>query len=149
MRLNLAVRHVMALAVRQAPRRPGSQVSRERQAGDERIMTIRQLSTLLLCGAILGCARDGTITRGADSESHWVRRVGAAVPIGTTLDSARATMQGNAFRCEAIPTGAEALGCEKVSTTRLGVVRRRWQAWFTVVDGRVTAVRSATAVLGP
>lgn len=112
-------------------------------------MTIRQLATLLLCGVILGCARDATITRGADSDSHWLRRVGVAVPIGTTLDAARATMQENGFQCDSNPTGAEALGCEKVSPTRLGVVRRRWQAWFTVVDGRVTAVRSATALLRP
>ena len=112
-------------------------------------MKIRQVAAALLCSVILCCARDSTMTRGADSESHWRRRLGAAVPIGTGLDDARVTMEANGFQCEAISSGTEALGCEKTSAARLGLVRRRWQAWFTAPDGRVTAVRSATALLQP
>jgi len=112
-------------------------------------MKAGRLSVLVLFGVLLGCARDATMTRGADSESNWRRRVEAAIPAGTALADAHATMERNGFRCESIATGAEALGCEKVATTRFGVVRRRWQAWFTAVDGRVTGVRSATALLGP
>jgi ketosteroid isomerase-like protein len=112
-------------------------------------MRTRQLSTLLLCAALLGCARDATITRGADSDRHWTRRLEAAVPVGTPLDSARATMERNGFRCESNPTAVEALWCEKTSSARLRAVRRHWQAWFTVVDGRVTAVRCETELRRP
>ena len=112
-------------------------------------MSIRQLPTLLLCGLLLGCSRDVTITRGADGDSDWRRRAEAAVPVGTTLDIARATMEHNGFRCQTLPTGAEALSCDKLSEARLGLVRRRWQAGFTAVDGRVTAVRTSTGLTGP
>jgi hypothetical protein len=121
---------------------------RHRMAGPSRRLS-GLLSLLVLCGALLGCTHDTTITRGADSDSHWRRRIAAAIPAGTALETARSTMQGSGFQCEPTPTGAEALACEKVSKTHLGGVRRRWQAWFTAVDGRVTAVRSSTELLGP
>jgi len=110
-------------------------------------MRIRQVAAVLVCGVIVCCARDSTITRGADGDSHWRRRISAADPVGTSLDDARVTMEANGFKCETISSGAEALGCEKTSAARLGVVRRQWQAWFAAADGRVTAVRSATTLL--
>ena len=111
-------------------------------------MKFTNLSGILLCVVLSGCARDLTITRGADSESHWRRRIETAVPIGTMMDEARVIMERNGFGCAPSPAGPEALVCEKLSAVRLGLVSRRWQAWFTVADNRVTAVRSSTGLIG-
>lgn len=93
-----------------------------------------------------GCARDTSITHGADGAPEWDRRLAAAIAPGMTLDSARAIMRRNGFRCE---TSSADLWCEKESGGRFAIVRRRWQATLAVEDGHVRAIKGTTGLTGP
>jgi hypothetical protein len=94
---------------------------------------------------LAGCARDSTITRGADGEKDWNRRLTAAVPIGMPAVAARALMERNGFECRWIPE-PRGLACDKRSERRLAGARRHWQATFAIREGQVIAVRSSTEI---
>lgn len=107
-------------------------------------------STLLvLCLVTTGCNLDNTITHGADGTREWDRKLKAAVPVGLAETDCKALMERNGFSCENPSASSESLWCDKQSTRRLGLVKRRWQATFDLKDGRVVDVHSATNLIGP
>lgn len=93
-----------------------------------------------------GCARDTSITHGADGAPEWDRRLAAAIAPGMTVDSAGAIMRRNGFRCE---ISADDLWCDKESGGRFAIVRRRWQATLGIQNGRVRAIKGTTGLTGP
>ena len=99
------------------------------------------LILLLACG-------DHTITRGADSEQEWGRRLAAVIPLGTRADTAQATMERNGFQCRTSADSVAYIWCDKMSS-RFNVVRRRWQADLNLDRGRVFEVRAFTGLIGP
>jgi len=99
--------------------------------------------------AIVGCARDSTITHGADGQKDWNRRLTAAVPIGMPSVAARALMERNGFQCRWIAELPRELECDKRSDRRLAGVRRKWQATFEIHEGQVIAVQSSTEIVRP
>jgi hypothetical protein len=106
-------------------------------------------SLIVLCFALAACQGDRTITRGADGAGEWDRRLWAAVPVGTPEHDATVTMERNGFRCRALPDLPSTVWCDKMSGGNLDSVKRRWQATFTVKDGRVVAVIAFTGLIGP
>lgn len=98
---------------------------------------------------VAGCARDQTITRGADGQNDWNRRLTAAVPIGMSAVAARALMERNGFQCQFIAKPQRPLWCEKHSDSRLAGIHRRWQATFQVQDEHIVAVRASTGLVRP
>ena len=109
-------------------------------------MNNRPMWIALTSAATLGCARDSSITHGADGAPEWDRHLAAAIAPGMTIDSARAIMQRNGFRCE---LSSDDLWCDKESGGRFAIVRRRWQATLGVEDGHVRAVKGTTGLTGP
>lgn len=101
---------------------------------------------IVISAPSMGCARDNSITHGADGAPEWDRRLAAAIAPGMIVDSARAVMQRNGFRCE---TSADSLWCDKESGGRFVIVRRRWQATLAIQDGHVRAVNGTTGLIGP
>ena len=108
------------------------------------------LTSFVVAGIVLcSCGpADHSITRGADGENDWSRRLAAAVPVGTSADAARSTMERNGFGCRAIAATVADLQCDKTSARR-GAVQRRWRALLSVDRGHVTAVRAVTALDAP
>lgn len=102
----------------------------------------RRLFTAIAVLLLGGCRLDRTITHGADGRQEWDRRLHAAVPVGMEEGAARSLMHRNGFRCETRPAR---LSCDKWSRNR--GVRRRWMADLRVRGGRVTEVRSNTAIV--
>jgi hypothetical protein len=109
-------------------------------------MNNRTIWIVVIGAASSGCARDGSITHGADGSPEWDRRLAAAVTPGMTVDSARAIMQRNGFVCE---VSADDLLCHKESGGRFAIVRRRWQATLATRDGHVRAIKGTTELIGP
>jgi hypothetical protein len=107
-------------------------------------------TSLLVAGIVLGSCgpADHSITRGADGENDWSRRLAAAVPLGTRADSARSTMERNGFACSVMAGSVADLQCDKTSA-RNGVVQRRWRALLSMNRGQVIAVRAVTALDAP
>ena len=99
--------------------------------------------------AAVGCARDRSITRGADGAHDWERRLADAVPVGTPAGAARATLERNGFRCQAPDSVGAPLWCDKWSRGQFAVVRRRWQAVLELEGERVVAVKATTGLTGP
>jgi len=98
----------------------------------------------------VACGVDHTITHGADGKPEWDRRLAAAIPIGLQLDSARAIMLRNGFRCEAGADSLRYLWCAKQGGGRFDIVRRRWSAVLTLDAGdRVSRLRATTDLIGP
>jgi len=97
----------------------------------------------------IACARDQTITRGADGANDWKRRVEVAIPLGISVDSAKSVFARNAFNCGRFDSRDSTLRCEKDSGGRFEFVRRRWIAVLQIESGRVTRVESATGLIGP
>ena len=109
---------------------------------------MRSLATILPIVAFAACARDQTITRGAEGGHDWQRRLAAAVPVGMSQDSARVSLEKNGFRCP--PAQArDTLWCDKWSGGRFTIVRRRWQAVLRLERGHVAGVRGTTGLVGP
>jgi hypothetical protein len=109
-------------------------------------MNIRAIVIVVISAGSLACARDRSITHGADGAPEWERRLARAIAPGMIVDSARGTMERNGFRCE---ISAADLWCDKESGGRLAIVRRRWQATFAIQDGRVRAINGTTGLIGP
>ena len=109
---------------------------------------MRSLVTLLAIVVFAACARDQTITRGAEGSHEWQRRLAAAVPLGTSPDSARASLETNGFRCPPAQS-RDTLWCDKWSGGRFAIVRRRWQAVVRFDGGGVADVRGTTGMVGP
>jgi len=101
----------------------------------------------ILLFSLLGC-RDRSITRGADGEREWSRRLAGAVPLGTPAESAQAIMERNGFQCRAGADSVAYLWCDKMSA-KINVVRRRWQAVLNLNRGQVFEVRAFTGLIGP
>jgi hypothetical protein len=110
------------------------------------LWTLFRLGTAV---AALACAgSDHTITRGADGEQDWSRRLAAAVPLGIPADSARSVMQRNGFRCYDGADSVAYIWCDKSSDK--AVVKRRWQAVINLDSQRVVyEVRGSTGFIGP
>ena len=109
-------------------------------------MNERAAWIMVISVAMSGCTRDRPITYGADGAPEWDRRLAAAVTPRMTVDSARAMMQRNGFRCT---LSAVDLWCDKESGGRFAIVRRRWQATFGIEDGHVRTVKGSTGLIGP
>lgn len=111
-------------------------------------MTGWKLGILLGVVTSVACvARDRTITRGADGELEWSRRLGTAVPLGIAAESARAVMLRNGFHCENGVDSAAYIWCEKFSDKPL--VKRRWQAVIRINSQHlVNEVRATTGLIG-
>lgn len=112
-------------------------------------MRLLIVAAFLLSGASVACGRDRSMTRGADDSSQWNRRLAGAVSVGISRDSARAILERNGFRCELDSTATSTLWCDKESSGRFAIVRRRWQALFSIQDGRIATVKGTTALIGP
>ena len=112
-------------------------------------MSVRTTAAMTLVAAGLACARpDRTITRGADGEPEWSRRLAAAVPRGISADSARSVMQRNGFRCQEGSDSVAYVWCDKLSDR--AIVQRRWQAVINLdSQRRVYEVRGSTGLIGP
>jgi hypothetical protein len=102
----------------------------------------------VVAAMVVGCRPgDGTITRGADDQAAWGRRLAVAVPAGIAEDSALATMKTNGFACEKGTEPTIFLLCRKQSSGEL--VIRKWQAIISISDGKVIAVKGSTGLVGP
>jgi hypothetical protein len=112
-------------------------------------MTRKIVGRLGLLVATVACAAsDRSITRGADGESDWSRRLAAAIPLGIPADSARSTMQRNGFDCHDGVDRVAYIWCDKLSNKP--VVKRRWQAVIKLNSRRVVyEVRGSTGLIGP
>jgi hypothetical protein len=108
-----------------------------------------RIGVLLAIVFTLGCARDGTITRGADGPSDWQRRLESAIPLGISPDSTASILKRNGFDCQPFNTVDFTLSCEKVSDPRLDVVRRKWVALLAFQSGGVANVRGSTDLIRP
>src|SRR3954467_15253692 len=97
--------------------------------------------TMIAAYVSLACARDASITHGADGGPECDRRLAAAIPIGMRADSARSTMERNGFRCSASLAEPSSLSCDKLSGERRAIVRRRWLATFSTQDGHIRAIK--------
>ena len=97
----------------------------------------------------LACARDRSITRGAEGSHDWQRTLEAVVPLGTSIDSARSFLIVNGFDCPLNESTDSSTWCEKHSGGRLGIVRRTWKAHLLSQSGRVTKVEGVTGLTGP
>jgi len=109
-------------------------------------MSSRVIWAVLIGTASLGCARDNSITHGADGAPEWDRRLAAVIAPGMIADSAHAILQREGFRCE---TSANDLYCTKQSGGRFAIVRRHWKAILAIRDGHVRAVKGTTGLTGP
>jgi hypothetical protein len=109
-------------------------------------MNSRAAWIVVMSVATSGCTRERSITHGADGAPEWDRRLAAAVAPGMTVDSARAMMQRNGFRCT---VSAVDLWCDKESGGQFAIVRRRWQATLGIQDGHVRTVKGSTGLTGP
>jgi hypothetical protein len=119
-----------------------------RDSLDRHETTMRSPAFTLLLPLLLLVAcrpRDRTITRGADGENDWARILAAALPLGTSGDSALALMKRNGFDCQA---DSVQVRCNKRSTGA-NIVQRRWQALITLDHGLVTQVHPSTGLIGP
>ena len=105
-------------------------------------------SLLFFCLALGGCARDHTITHGADAEADWSRRLAAAIPIGLSRDSARAIMEANGFQCREGVDSVAYVWCSKTSSAP-NIVTRHWSAVLNLDHDRVFEVRALTGLVGP
>jgi hypothetical protein len=103
------------------------------------------MSALIVLAA---CTGDRTITRGAKREVDWQRRLASAVPVGTSQEAARRSLEKNGFHCP-VAQARDTLWCDKWSGGRLTVVKRRWQAVLRLDSGRVADVRGTTGLVGP
>lgn len=113
-----------------------------------RSMSLRLRIVLGLLVAAGACTVDQTITHGADGAPEWERRLSAAVAIGVPLDSARAIMLRNGFRCEAGADSVRYLWCDKMGGGRFAIARRRWQAVLSLGDrNRIARVRATTGLV--
>jgi hypothetical protein len=101
---------------------------------------------VLITAASLACARDDSITHGADGAPEWDRRLAAAIAPGMIADSAHAILQREGFRCQ---TSTKDLYCTKESGGRFTIVRRHWKAILAIQDGHVRAVKGVTGLTGP
>lgn len=96
------------------------------------------------------CHRDNSITRGADGDNDWNRRLAAAVPIGMAMDSARTVLTRNGFQCSVGADSVRSFRCEKESGGRFNFARRRWIAILEVdPQNHVSGLRSSTGMIGP
>jgi hypothetical protein len=112
----------------------------------ETTMRSPAFTPLLPLALLLACRPpDRTITRGADGENDWARILAAALPLGTSADSALALMRRNGFACHA---DSVQLQCDK-SSTETNIVHRRWQALITLDHGLVTQVHPSTGLIRP
>jgi hypothetical protein len=107
---------------------------------------MRLLGSLILLGSCR--VGDRTITRGADGDQDWARRLTAAVPLGTSADLARATMESNGFSCRVGQESGVDLWCDKTGAQR-GLVQRHWRAVFKLERGQVTQAKASTDLLAP
>ena len=73
----------------------------------------------------LACHADRSITHGIASEEAWTQRLAAAIPPGTTADSARTTMETNGFHCK---TGVDSVATLVCSKSTNGLVSEKWWA---------------------
>ncbi len=112
-------------------------------------MPSRRATLLVLASTIASACRpgDSTITRGADGDRDWARRLATAVRIGTSADSARGILERNGFTCSAGQDSVAYVQCDKERNRRT-VVYRRWRAVLNLDHGRVTAVKASTGLVG-
>lgn len=112
-------------------------------------MSVRTIAGIALITAGFACAGlDRTITRGADGEPEWSRRLAAAVPLGISADSARSVMLRNGFQCQEGADSVAYIWCDKLADK--AVVKRRWQAVINLDSQRhVYEVRGSTGLIGP
>jgi len=109
--------------------------------------SLRTRLLIASCLVAVACARDTTITHGADGLPEWQRRLAAAVPLGVSVDSARSVMRANGFDCQEGADSVVYLWCSKMAA---GIVRRRWQAVINLRSNRtVLEVRASTGLSGP
>jgi len=127
-------------------RPPARAAQLNRGALGRRLVDKRARRRLLLLVAVLGCARDRSITKGAENQHEWSRRLSAAVPVGTVADTARATLERNGSQCQATRDTVDHLQCEKESK---GLVIRRWKALLNLDHGRVVEVHALLELIGP
>ena len=112
-------------------------------------MRTHRRAFILAAALFGGCAQRATITDGAEDVATWNRQLQAAVPLGTPLERARQTMEGNGFHCVSPASHADPLWCDKQSQGKLAVVRRRWLATMELQGERVATVRGNTGLIGP
>jgi hypothetical protein len=113
-----------------------------------RVLDLIEPKLLLVVAFALACARDETITRGADGADDWKRRAEAAIPLGISIDSARAVLVRNGFNCRPLESADSTVWCDKVSGGRFEMVRRRWQTILHFQSGRVKKIESSTGLIG-
>ena len=103
----------------------------------------------LCCISLAACtASDQSITRGADGQNDWERRLRAVVKPGMTEDSAQRVMVANGFTCSAGVDSTRFLACSKDGKS--SPVFRRWRGVFILdANRRVSAVRASTGMVGP
>ena len=105
---------------------------------------------ILLCAALLlACAKDRTITRGADGNHDWQRLLENAIPVGARADSATRILTANGFKCGALDSTSSSISCDKNSEGRFELVRRKWHAGLHVRAERVDSVKASTGLIGP
>lgn len=105
---------------------------------------------ILACTLLLSaCAKDTTITHGAEGAHDWQRRLENAIPLGTTVDSARRILAANGFTCRTLDAIDSTMWCDKHSGGRFQIVMRRWQAVLHVRADRIGSLRGTTGLTGP
>jgi hypothetical protein len=108
-----------------------------------------RICTVILLVALCGCSR---AERLSEQPSKAASQIESWVPLGTSLSDARQIMQQHRFTCSVVTNGsfeelrgADYLYCDYSAS---GTVRRRWQAALVLVEGKVSAIRVTTGLIG-
>jgi hypothetical protein len=105
--------------------------------------------------ALAGCAHDEKLS---EQPATAVTQIQNWIPVGTSLADAQRIMEQHLFICSTMTNSsfgdlkaADFLYCDRRdSDSRVTpIVTRRWQVALVVADGKISAVRVATGLIGP
>ena len=94
-------------------------------------------------------------TRGIVSEVDMIRVLSGRLSVGTPLETARAFMEAQGFKCSLIThgqfgdrQGIDYLYCRRSDDSGMALVDRRWQVAIILGDGKVVEIDASTGLVG-
>lgn len=112
--------------------------------------------TLIMLLALTGCSHSSPPLSGEPAQA--ASQIQSWVPVGTPLADARRIMEQHQFTCSVTTNGsfgdskaADLLYCDRsVADSQVTpIVSRRWQVALVLSDGKISAVRVSTGLIGP
>jgi hypothetical protein len=94
-------------------------------------------------------------TRGIVNEADMIRILSTRLPAGTRLETARAFIEGEGFKCSLKTNGRfgdregiDYLYCDRSEASGMFLVSRRWQVAIIIRDENVVEVDVSTGLVG-